>query len=136
MIKALSCIFVLLFAMHSQSSSAADGTSVKVSDSKGLSENGTLIIQKSDEKFLQAPKVFVESGSDTISGSPESHLKAAYRTWETACQKWKAELRQNNRDNLMIASCGEAERSVETLQSEKVYSYKSKGTYKVRVIGK
>jgi len=90
------------------------------------------IIQDSRARANEA-KAFVESGTDKIQGSPEDHPKAAYRTWESACQKWKAELLRLNGKNLMFSSCGAAKRVDESLQAQKTYSYQSEGRYKIRV---
>jgi hypothetical protein len=95
-----------------------------------------IVVQKGDEKLLQAPKVFVESGSDDISGSPEDSVKAAYRTWDQKCTEWKSELKRQNGSNLMIASCGTPTRNQDTHLSEKTYSYHSKANYKIKVVGK
>ncbi len=83
-----------------------------------------------------APKVFVESGTENLTGSPEAHIKAAYRTWQSACSEWKKELKRLNGSNLMVSSCGTPSRAQETIQSEKYYTYTSKAHYKIRVIGK
>ncbi len=112
------------------------GWSQESEASKKSKGNRTIVIQESQDKLLQAPEVFVESGSDTVSGSPESHIKAAYRTWQTACKEWEAKLKSYNGNNLMMASCGDAQRTEESIQSEKIYTYKSKATYKIRVLGK
>lgn len=95
-----------------------------------------IVVQKGDERLLQAPKVFVESGTDEIAGSPEGNLKAAYRTWEQKCEQWKSELRHQNGNQLMIASCGTPTHSHEVLNSDKIYTYRSKATYKIKVVGK
>jgi hypothetical protein len=100
------------------------------------SDGKTIVIQESPGKVLGAPKVFVESGKEDLSGSPEEGLKPAYRTWESRCKEWKAELKHMNGNNLMIVNCGTPKKSVETIQSEKYYTYSSTGTYKIKVVGK
>lgn len=104
---------------------------------KSKSDDGrTIVIQDAPGKLLEAPKVFVEAGDEDLAGSPEETMKGAYRTWEARCKEWKSELRQMNGSNLMVATCGKPIRSVEKNQSENVYTYTSKGLYKIKVIGK
>jgi hypothetical protein len=128
--KWIAIFFALGFGFNSVV--ADEVTTSKPTDSNSK----VIVVQKGDERLLQAPKVFVESGSDEISGSPESNLKVAYRTWEQKCTEFKAELKGQNGANLMVASCGTPTYSSETIQSEKVYTYRSKGTYKIKVVGK
>jgi hypothetical protein len=95
----------------------------------------TILIQESNGKNDPA-KVFVESGSEEIAGSPEAGLKPAYRTWEHACKEWKNELDRRNGKNLLVASCGTPRRTSEKVQSEMIYTYQSLGKYKIKVLGK
>jgi len=84
----------------------------------------------------EAPKVFVEPGTETIAGTPEASLRAAHRTWEHACTKWKNEMRRLNGRSLIQVSCGVPKRSEEVNQGQRIYVYKSAAKFKVRVIGK
>lgn len=100
-------------------------------------ESQVIVIEKNKGHLKKSePRVFVESGTEELAGSPESHPKAAYRTWNQACQDWKAELQKLNGKNLMVSSCGRPSMSSDKVQSEKSYVYRSKGTYKIRVSDK
>ena len=62
------------------------------------------------------PQVFVESGSSVIISTPKEDMKSAYKDWEEKCEAWKKDLKQNNAKNLLIASCGQANRRTEKIQ--------------------
>lgn len=97
----------------------------------------TIVIQDpTGRQHSDAPKVFVEPGTETISGSPEESLKGAYRTWEQACRAWKNEMNRLNGKNLIQASCGSPKKHEEVVQSQRFYTYRSDAKFKVRVIGK
>ena len=121
LISTLGCLLVSFVPLISDASD--DSQVIVIEKNKGR-------LKKDD------PKVFVESGTEEIAGSPESNPKAAYRTWNQACQEWKAELQRLNGKNLMVSSCGRPVMNSETFQSEKSYVYRSKGTYKIRVSDK
>lgn len=136
--KVFTRIFVCFVCLSPLSLSVILAQDAKVEvESSGKSEGKLLIVGETPGKIItNAPKVFVEQGSEELAGTPEDRIKVAYRTWEERCKEWKRELRQLNGGNLMIASCGSPSREVETINSEKLYTYKSKGHYKIRVIGK
>lgn len=96
-------------------------------------QDRTIVIQESHGNKSETPQVFVEAGSQVISGAPRSNPKVAYRSWEEACRDWKRDLKQLNGKNLMVYDCGAPKREAEMLQSEKNYTYRSKATYKIRV---
>jgi hypothetical protein len=98
-------------------------------------DSKTILIQKGNEKDFPA-KVFVESGSDEIMGSPEDGIKPAYRTWDQKCTEWKNQLERLNGKNLLNASCGTPKRTGEKVNSEQIYTYQSTGKYKIKVLGK
>ncbi|MES2770053.1 MAG: hypothetical protein V4596_12990 [Bdellovibrionota bacterium] len=57
---------------------------------------------KKDEKKYE----IVEESSD-ISGEPESLSKAARASWKKACDEWKAETKEHNKDSKIISlNCG------------------------------
>jgi hypothetical protein len=103
---------------------------------KATGDSKVIIIPDGGHTYREAPEVFVKSGSADIIGSPEANLKAAFRTWEQACDSWEKKMSRLNGKNLMSTNCGEPHEATRTHQSETTYSYKSKGTYEIRVIGK
>lgn len=127
----ISMVFPFLILAQEAPSAPAIPTNCKKAD-----DGRTIVIQESPGKIIGTPKVFVEGGSEELSGSPEGSIRAAYRQWENRCKEWKSELRNMNGNNLMIASCGTPKRASETIQSEPIYTYSSKGTYKIKVVGK
>lgn len=93
-----------------------------------------IVIEEKEVSRREAkPDVFVESGTDVIMGEPVENLKAAYRTWKTACDQWKSEIKTNNKKNLLIASCGSPARKEERVKLETVYSFSSQASYKIKV---
>jgi hypothetical protein len=78
-------------------------------------------------------QVFVESGSSVIVSLPNENMRSAYRDWEEKCAAWKKELKQNNGKNLLIASCGQANRRTEKIQLTTFYVIESKADYKIKV---
>lgn len=112
--------------LRAQESGETTATSPEASD--------RVVVVNPESVIKQKPtNVFVESGSDVIVGQPEENPRAAYRTWKTACDQWKSELKTNNRENLLIASCGSPQKRVEKVDVNTLYIFESKSTYKIRV---
>lgn len=108
--------------------------SFAISVSALVAQDSKVIIVPEKGGNIIESKPTVVSGSTTITGSPESHVKAAYRTWEQKCDSFEKKLMRNNGKNLLVFDCGEAKKSVETQQSGPVYTYKSSANYKIRVV--
>lgn len=129
-----SLVFLLTLQDAPAPESTGNTNNIKITTPKS---GPTYVIQDpAGSRKVDAPKVFVESGSETIVGSPEESLKAAYRTWDNACTHWKNEMKRLNRRNLIQASCGNPKKSEESDSARKFYVYKSDAKFKVRVIGK
>ena len=126
--------FVMLGVLGSASVGAQDTTTPKKADQKN---DRVIVIEESRGKIVSPPpEVFVETGSEALAGEPDDRLKVAYRSWEQKCQEWKRELKQMNGKNLLVASCGKPKRIEETIQAQKLYTYQSAATYKIKVLGK
>ncbi|PIR22769.1 MAG: hypothetical protein COV44_06330 [Deltaproteobacteria bacterium CG11_big_fil_rev_8_21_14_0_20_45_16] len=96
-------------------------------------EDKVIVLEKEIHEKPEKSGVFVESGSDIIVGEPQENVKAAYRTWQTACDNWKRELKAQNSRNLMIASCGSPKQRVEKVQLTSLIIFESQSTYKIKV---
>lgn len=79
------------------------------------------------------PQVFVESGSSVIISTPKEDMRLAYKDWEEKCEAWKKDLKKNNGSNLLIASCGQANRRTEKIKLVTYYVIESKADYKIKI---
>jgi len=96
-------------------------------------QDKVIVLEKEIHERPEKSGVFVESGSDIIVGEPQENAKAAYRTWQSACDTWKKELKSQNSKNLMIASCGSPKQRVEKVQLINLIIFESQSTYKIKV---
>ncbi len=75
----------------------------------------------------------IQSGEEEIEGEPTAGTKAARAKWTTACNDWKKEFRENNKENSIIQlSCGSAKMETDGAGSGE-YTYRSTGKFKVKV---
>lgn len=83
-------------------------------------------IQKGDDAEFT-----IISDKAEVAGEPLLADADARESWKKACEQWKAEMRDLNKDNQLIAlSCG----TPRPTRSENANTiYRSDGTYKVRV---
>ena len=69
-------------------------------------------------------------GREDVFGSPEFDKSKALSSWKLACNEWRQNLKELNKDNRVISiNCSRPAMSKEGEQ----YLYKSSGIYKVRV---
>ncbi|MBN8555324.1 MAG: hypothetical protein J0L93_07765 [Deltaproteobacteria bacterium] len=132
----LSAILFSQSVMADDAPTAPAAPAAPTTTSNSQSGERTILIQESTGKKDSPAKVFVESGTEEISGSPEAGVKPAYRTWEQKCTEWKNELERRNGKNLLVVSCGSPKRTSERIQSDMSYTYHSTGKYKIKVLGK
>jgi hypothetical protein len=91
----------------------------------------TISIKKGDSSSkINSPDFEVISGDAAIDGDPDLLTKAARTNWKKACDDWKKEFRELNKENQILAmSCGSA-----NCVSEKAESFcRSTATYKLKV---
>lgn len=99
----------------------ADSESTTIQISKGN--------KKQDDKTSCSASWEVVDGSNDIEGEPATMIKDAKASWKKACDDWKKEFRQDNKDNKIITiNCGSASCSSDA--GGKVCT--SKATYKVK----
>lgn len=104
---------------------------VKVDASKDQ-ENTTIEIRKgSNSSSVNKKKYEISEGNETVTGDGDVLQKNAKDNWKKACNEWKKETRENNKDNKIISiNCGTM-----TCLKEGVESVcKSTASYKVRVL--
>lgn len=117
---------IIFFALGAFVLISADVTPSK--DSK------VIVIEEHKGKKLSQSEVKVESGTRPIVGAPKDRLPMAYSAWEKACEQWENKLKRYNGQNLIYSDCGDPQVVEQKHQSEKWYSYKSSGTYKIKVL--
>ena len=118
-------IFLLLAAF-------ANAQNVGVSvDKINADENTTIEIRKGNQATPAKGALFeITQGEDSVEGDPAPLLKEARSNWRKACNEWKKELRELNKENSILSmSCGS--QSCTTQSMETVCT--SKATYKLRV---
>lgn len=118
---------ILLASLMALSTYAQD-VGVKV-NSKSTDENTTISIKRGDSGSKK--KYTISEGEDDISGDKDVLKKIAEKNWRKACDSWKAELKENNKENRIISSnCGAMSCSKDGVES----TCHSKATYKIRVL--
>lgn len=114
----------ILIATYAQ----AENIGVEVNSIKTDADT-TISIKKGDSGSKK--KYTISEGEDDISGDKDVLKKTAEKNWRKACDSWKSELKENNKENRIISSsCGVMNCSKEGVES----SCTSKATYKVRVL--
>ncbi len=126
----LSMSFLMGIWMTSSANvSAAEQPKVGVKDIPADSDT-SVIVQKG--KNAGFPNYEVVNGSEEIAGDPNFHEREAYTSWKTACDDFKKELKEMNKERLMSVSCGRA-KLIRGAESNTSYSYVSSATYKLLV---
>ncbi len=96
----------------------------------GLVLKLTLLISSA---FSYAETFEIVDGSAQVAGSPNVSQAKARRSWEGACEKWKAETRELNRgDKIMMMSCEtpvcDSDFGMVVCSSEAVFKVRVSGT--------
>ncbi len=108
--------------------SFAQKVGVNVEDAN-TSENTTIEIKKGGSP-IDKVKFEVTDGEENIEGDPAPLLKEARSNWKKACNEWKKEFKDLNKDNSILSmNCGS--QSCATQAMETVCT--SKATYKLKV---
>lgn len=114
---------------------AEDETKITQKMSGNSGDSSVLIETTKNPKSLKHDFEII-SGSEEISGDPTSGTKEARTSWKEACAEWKKELKENNKDGqVLVASCGPATFTKDDTSGagSGIYTYKSNGTYKIKV---
>lgn len=99
-------------------------------DVKGVDagEDTTIHIQKG-AKPVSAQYEIVQD-TDDLAGEPAALLANARKNWDKACQKWKEELKELNKDNQVLSmNCGTSTCTTAAMES----TCTSKAKYKLKV---
>lgn len=121
MFKILLISFISTFA-HAQD------IGVKV-NSINSDQDTTISIKKGDSAIKK--KYTISEGQEELSGDKDVLKKTAEKNWRKACDLWKSELKENNKESRIISiNCGTMTCFKEGVES----SCQSTATYKIRVL--
>ena len=119
---------LMVLAIVMTASAHAENIGLKV-ESTNTDADTTISIKKGDSGSKK--KYTISEGENEISGDKDVLKKTAEKNWRKACDAWKSEMKENNKENRIISSnCGVMNCSKEGVES----SCSSKATYKVRVL--
>lgn len=91
----------------------AQSVDVKSVDASSSNEESTTTIEikkRGKEKIKKSESKWeVTDGNADVEGEPAPTNKDARATWKTACDSWKKEIREDNKENKIVSiSCGTA----------------------------
>ncbi len=94
-------------------------------------EDTTISIKKGSNPTVNKKKYIISEGEEEITGDKDVLKKNADKNWKQACDDWKKEIKELNKDNKVISlSCGSMKCSKDGVES----ACKSTGSYKIRVL--
>ncbi len=112
------------------SSANAQTTGVKIDNIDSSSEDTTISIKKGSSAAKAEKKFEIIDGDGEIVSDGKLLRNEAQESWKKACESWKKEIREDNKDNKILAiNCGSQTCAPENGQTV----CKSKGTYKLKV---
>lgn len=99
-------------------------------DKINTSSDTTISIKKGSSQTNQK-KWILTQGEEDITGDKDVVLKSAEKNWKKACQEWKTEFKEFNKDNKIISlNCGKMTCSKEGVES----TCTSKAIHKVKTL--
>lgn len=102
---------------------------VNVKDIDASQEQETTISVRKGGSKSEA-KFEITEGTEEVEGDPAPLQKEARANWKKACDGWKKELKENNKDNqILTANCGTAQCSTTAMETV----CKSTAKYKLKV---
>ncbi len=120
----------LVFTLALSTAAWAQEIGVKV-DADQSADDTTISIKKGSSSTANKKKYIISDGSEDIAGDKDVLKKNAEKNWKAACDEWKKELKELNKDSKIISlSCGSMTCAKEGVES----ICKSKATYKIRVL--
>ena len=117
----------LIFLASLMASAAAFAQKTAVTDIPSSEAGTTISVQKG---ITEQRDYDILSGTGEIAGDSNVLLKGARDSWKTACADWKKEIKDLNKENLLIAiNCNSPKCATETNGTVCT----STGSYQVRV---
>jgi hypothetical protein len=120
----MTALLTLSFSLFAQ----AQDVGVKVNNIDATQDT-TISIKKGDATTKK--KWILTEDEEDITGNKDVVMKNAEKNWMTACKEWKAEFKEMNKENKIVAmNCGKMSCSKEGVES----TCTSKAKYKVKTI--
>lgn len=121
---------VLCFVNTSILGSSVLAQSVNLKDINAQEETTIHIKKGNSDKNSEGRRYELTEGSDEISGDPAPLLDTARKNWKKACDEWKKETKDLNKENqVLILSCGKMSCITAAMES----SCTSRANYKLKV---
>ena len=126
------CLIPLFFGLVSlldlQAHCDDEHSGMKISNLP-VQQDTSIMIKKGTDPLM--PNDFqIIGGEDDVQGDPGLGKQLGYSNWKSACTDWKKEMKELNSGTPIVAlNCGTPILSADGNQ----YTYRSKGTYKLRV---
>lgn len=125
--KILTTLTVALLTSSIGYSQTAD---IKIKDVPMNDEGTTISIGKKGTKSDPTIQYQITEGEEEVTGDPAPLLKEARINWKKACDTWKKETKDLNKDNQVITlNCGKMECTTAAMET----TCKSNGTHKIKV---
>lgn len=107
----------------------AEKAGVKIED-VNTDQETSITIKKGAQALKECVEYQIVDGKDEINSSPDFDRKKAYQDWKAECDKWRASMKEMNKDNQILQlSCNKARAG----KDGEMTMYSSEGTYKVKV---
>ncbi len=120
---------LVLSALVLLSQSYAEKAQVKVDD-VSTDQETSITIKKGAQAAKECVEYHITEGKDEINGAPDFDRKKAYADWKVECDKWKANMKEMNKDNQILQlSCNKARAG----KDGEMQMYSSEGSYKIKV---
>ena len=120
----LLTLFLLLTSFGAFGKDTSETKSSKLSESLEKKE----IVK---EVIREAPEFEFVSDTAEIAGDPHPGLKESYASWKEACENWKKEMKEMNKQNEILSLNCNAPSS--SRQHDGLQIYRSNGSYKLKV---
>lgn len=121
-------IILSLFILGFSTVLFAEEVGVKL-DKINAERDTTISITKGNQNIKK--RYHITEGTDEVTGDTNVVRMQAMDSWKKACQDWKKELKELNKDNQIITlNCGKMKCSKDGVET----TCESKATYKVKMI--
>ncbi len=133
----LTSALIVAISINSSSTLRAQTADIKLKDiPANANEETTISIKKGPTATTPAPattakvKYEIISEQEDLEGDDFYNLKDALQSWKLACDEWKKEFREQNKENkILYISCGNKQK----VREEGKFQYRSKASYKIKV---
>ncbi len=126
----MSKLLLMTFTLSMSALAHAESASIKIND-VSTQEDTSVVIKKGPISSSTQPEYEIVSGTEEIVGDPEAGTKEGYTSWKLACENWKKELKELNKENQVLTlNCN---KPTFTRDQNHLLMYQSVATYKLKV---